>query len=106
MCLACFADCSVCSEGYSRTLSFTCAECVDPGGGIAIMVVVAVFFLGAAIALCMHLVSGEMDGARQGIIHRVARRLPLQPIKIIVVVWQILTQVRRSLDFFFSTKPK
>lgn len=83
------------------TLSFTCTECVDSRGGIAIMVVVAVFSLCAIIALSMHLVSGEMDGARQGIVHCVTKRLPLQSIKIVVVVWQILTQVSdtTSLDF-------
>ncbi|CAN0102348.1 unnamed protein product, partial [Ectocarpus fasciculatus] len=71
---------------------FTCTKCVGDLGGIAIVVVVAVFVLGAAIALCMHLVSGEMEGARRGVVHRVIDRLPLQSIKIVVVVWQILTQ--------------
>lgn len=70
---------------------------MDDRGGIAILVVVGVFVLGAAIALYMHLVSAEMEGARRGVIHRFARRLPLQSIKIVVVVWQILTQVRARL---------
>ena len=89
-----YTDCSVCSEEYAMTLSFTCTECVDTRGGIAIMAVVAVFSLCAVSALLVHLVSGEVDGARQGLIHRVTKRLPLQSIKIVVVVWQILTQVR------------
>lgn len=75
------------------TLSFTCTECVDSRGGIAIMAVVAVFSLCAIIAVITYLVSGEKGDSR-GIIHRVAKRLPLQSIKIVVVVWQILTQVR------------
>lgn len=87
----------MCSEGYSASLAFTCTKCVDDRGGIAILVVAAVSVLGAAIALYRHLVSGEMDGARRGIIHRFIKRLPLQAIKIVVVVWQILTQVRRHL---------
>lgn len=79
------------------SLAFTCTKCVDGRGGIAILVVVGVFVLGAAITLYMHLVSAEeMDDARRGIIHRFTKRLPLQSIKIVVVVWQILTQVRRS----------
>lgn len=79
------------------SLAFTCSKCVDDRGGIAILVVVGVFVLGAVFALFMHLVWGEMEGARRGIIHRFTKRLPLQSIKIVVVVWQILTQVRRRL---------
>ena len=71
---------------------------MDSRGGIAIVAVVAAFSLCTIIALVMHLVSGEKDGARKGMIHRVAKRLPLQSIKIIVVVWQILTQVRDGCD--------
>lgn len=70
---------------------------MDNNGGIAVMVVVGVVALGIAIALGMHLMSGEMGGARRGVVHRVIERLPFQSIKIIVVVWQILTQVRRRL---------
>lgn len=80
------------------TLLFTCTKCLDSGGGIAIIIVVAVFFMGAGIALCKYLVSGEMVDARQGIIHSVAKRLPREFIKIIVVVWQILTQVRGAIN--------
>lgn len=58
------------------------------------MAVVALFSLFAIIALFVHLVSGEKDGARQGLVDLVTKRLPLQSIKIIVVVWQILTQVK------------
>lgn len=91
-------DCSVCSEEYALTLSFTCIECVDSRGvGVAIMAVLVVFSLCAIVALFVHLVSGEEDGARKGIIHRVTRCLPLQSIKIVVVVWQILTQVRDTV---------
>lgn len=90
-------DCSVCSKGYTRTLFFTCTKCLDSRGGVAIMIVVAVVFLCAIIVLLMHLVSGETLHARRGIVHRITERLPLQSIKIIVVVWQILTQVRDTV---------
>lgn len=82
------------------TLCFTCTKCMDSRGGIAIMAVVAVLSLCAFIALFMHLVSGEKDDTRQGIIHRVTKRLPLQSIKIVVVVWQILTQVRDGTGLY------
>eukprot|EP00903_Cladosiphon_okamuranus_P020055 g18421.t1 len=50
--------CSACSGGYSKSLVFSCTECVDDDGGIAITVVIGVTVLGAAITLCMHLLSG------------------------------------------------
>eukprot|EP00752_Nemacystus_decipiens_P012610 g11167.t2 len=84
--------CSVCSGGYSMSLVFTCSKCVDDRGGIAILVVVALVVLGAAITLYVYLVSGEMSGACRGVIDRFTKGLPLQSFKIIVVVWQILTQ--------------
>lgn len=84
------------------SLVFTCTKCVDDRGGIAILVVVGLFVLGAPIALYVHLVSGEKDGARQGVIHWLAKCLPLQSIKIVVVVWQTLIQVRRSVQTYLS----
>lgn len=83
----------MCREGFSASLVFTCSKCVEDRSGIAILVVVALFFLGAAVTLYMYLVSGE-TGAYRGIIRRFTEGLPLQSFKIIVVVWQILTQVR------------
>lgn len=94
------ADCSVCTEGFSKSLAFTCTKCVDDHGGFAIMGVVGLFVLCAAVALCMHLVSGEMEGGRRGVVHRILAHLPFQSIKIVVVVWQILTQVRIFQIFF------
>lgn len=82
----------MCSDGYSKTVAFTCTECVKTGGSVAIMVVAAVFVLFGGVALYMHLMSGEMDGARRGIVAWLTKRLPLQSIKILVVVWQIVTQ--------------
>lgn len=74
------------------SLAFTCTECVNSDGGIAIMVAVAILILCVGMALCKHLVSGERDGAHEGIIGRFIKHLPLQSIKIVVVVWQIVTQ--------------
>lgn len=39
-----------------------------------------------------YLVSGEEAGGRH-ILHRLTRNIPLQSVKIIIVAWQILTQV-------------
>ena len=38
-------------------------------------------------------IEGEQGGMRRGLIERVMRYIPLQSLKIVVVVWQILTQV-------------
>ncbi|CAN0412480.1 unnamed protein product, partial [Pylaiella littoralis] len=84
--------CSVCSEGYSMSLAFTCTKCVNSDGGVAIMVAVAILILCVVIALCKHLVSGERDVDHEGIIGRFTKHLPLQSIKIVLVVWQIVTQ--------------
>ena len=56
------------------------------------MVGLAVVVLCVGIALCKHLMSGEMDGARRGIVGWLTKHLPLQSVKIMVVVWQIVTQ--------------
>ena len=49
-----------------------------------------------AVAVISYLMSGDMEGRRRGLVHRIARRVPLQTIKIIVVSWQILTQVETA----------
>ena len=50
----------------------------------------------AVIAIVLHLTSGETRGLGRGVVNRVARLIPLQSLKIIVVAWQIVTQVRRA----------
>lgn len=36
----------------------------------------------------------------QGIVHRVTRLVPIQSVKIVIIAWQILTQVRRRHHAF------
>lgn len=56
--------------------------------------VAAVFLvLCVGIALCMHLAAKETGTDRQGITRWLTKRLPLESIKVVVVVWQIVTQV-------------
>ncbi|CBN79950.1 hypothetical protein Esi_0015_0219 [Ectocarpus siliculosus] len=40
--------------------------------------------------------SGERNGSRRGLAERVARYIPLQSIKIVVVAWQIVTQIAQG----------
>ena len=44
-------------------------------------------------AVFSYLVSGKTGGMRRGVIERLGRYIPLQSVKILVVAWQILTQV-------------
>ena len=55
----------------------------------------AAVFLLAFVAFLSYMLSGEMEGVDQGIVARVTRFIPLQSVKIVIVVWQILTQVSR-----------
>lgn len=68
-------------------------ECSDTAGGIALVVVVAAVGLGAAAAVLSY---GRGVGTGQGLIERLGRYIPLQSVKIVVVAWQILSQVIKS----------
>lgn len=92
--LAPYADCSVCSDGYVGNLGFSCTECVEGTGGIVLAVAVSVIVLFAAVVIVTYLVSGELEDDGTGFLDRARRYLPLKSIKIVVVVWQIITQVR------------
>lgn len=96
-------DCSVCSKGYTPSLGFVCNKCPEnANGGTAIIAVMATIVLLAFAAFFSYLFSEEMEGVDQGIAACVTRFIPLQSIKIIIVMWQILTRVSRrehtSLD--------
>ena len=88
------ADCSVCSKNYVSTRRFTCRECPDRTLEIAIVVIVALLASSVSLGVVSYLVSTEVVGAGQGIVARLKERIPKESIKIIVVMWQILTQVR------------
>ncbi len=84
-------DCSVCSDGYTKELGFVCRECSNgSAGSIALAVVLAVVALVAAAAVFSYGMGTRMG---QGTVARLGRYIPLQSIKIVVVAWQILTQV-------------
>ena len=94
-------DCSVCSKRFTASLGFACNKCSDnAAGGIALAVAMVVVFLLASVAFLSYMLSGEMEGVNQGIAARVTRFIPLQSVKIVIVVWQILTQVSRTATVF------
>ena len=60
---------------------------------IATAVVVAVLTLAVGLAIILYLVSAEKGDAGRGIVNRMMKRIPMHSVKIIIVMWQILTQV-------------
>lgn len=89
-------DCSVCIDGYAKSTGFTCTKCDENVRGIAVATIFLVISMVIIFTAMKYLMSVGM-GARRGIIARIIRRVPLQSVKIIIVAWQILTQVRHRL---------
>eukprot|EP00903_Cladosiphon_okamuranus_P006392 g6257.t1 len=85
--------CSVCSDGYSAQLGFTCSKCSNSGGGIAAIAAFSVMTVVVGAAAILYVTSVEVGcRRRRGSIGRLFRNIPLQSVKIVIVVWQILTQ--------------
>ena len=102
-----FPDCSVCSKRYSGNLGFACNKCSDNAAGvIALAVTMIIVFLLAFVAFLSYMLSGETRGADQSIVARVTRFIPLHSVKIVIVVWQILTQVRQGSQATFIVSNK
>lgn len=89
-------DCSVCSDGYTAEPGFSCVRCSEHAGGVAVAAVLGVVALLGAVVMVSYILSGEVAGRGTGIVARLTRFVPLQSVKIVVVAWQILTQVRAS----------
>eukprot|EP00903_Cladosiphon_okamuranus_P018661 g17175.t2 len=84
--------CSICSDGYTGGPVFTCSKCSSDAGGIALAAVLAVVVLLVAVAVAVYVMSGNTGVGSKGMIERLGRYIPLQSMKVIIVVWQILTQ--------------
>lgn len=84
--------CSICSEGYSEHLSFSCRECSDDNTDTIIAAaILSVVGLIVVIMLAYYLTSSETD-SNVGLSGVMKRYIPLQSLKIVVVTWQILNQ--------------
>ena len=88
-------DCSICSDGYAASFGFTCGKCSDKAGGITLTVVLVVFVLIGVAAMASYTTSSELENGDRGILERLARFIPLQSLKIVIVALQIVTQVNR-----------
>lgn len=89
-------DCAVCTEKYWKGSSFTCTRCSGNIWGKMAAGVAAVATICIAFAALTYITSVEKTEARLGITGRLLRLMPIHSIKIIIVAWQILTQVNKG----------
>lgn len=85
-------DCSICGDGYTASPGFACNTCSDGWVGVLVAVVVAVVGVLLLVALLSHFLPAK-DTPGRDIVTRVLRRVPVQSLKIVIIAWQILTQV-------------
>ena len=90
-----FADCAVCSQGYVSTLSFyACSECSEVISIVpSACAVIVVAILGLLFVWHMISIEGEHRTTWFSV-DQMKAVLPLQSFKIVIVSWQIVTQVR------------
>ena len=89
-------DCSVCSDGYTTQLGYTCDKCTDNTGGLVAVALVVMLTVLVGAAVFVYATSVEIGCmGRGGSLGRLFRNIPLQSVKIVIVAWQILTQVER-----------
>eukprot|EP00752_Nemacystus_decipiens_P008612 g7691.t1 len=96
--------CAVCESGYASSLAHTCTRCSGSrrDGLVAAAVIVGTAALCVLVAFCAYLLSAETGERRRGCIHQsVSAKFPLQSLKIIIVVWQILTQFASAANISF-----
>ena len=96
-----YADCSVCENGYSPSLSYTCTRCSESKrDSLVVVASVATMLAVCALgALSAYLLSTNVDERSKTCIpHGMLRVVPLQAFKNIIVVWQILTQVSDATE--------
>ncbi|CAN0186921.1 unnamed protein product, partial [Scytosiphon promiscuus] len=88
--------CAVCEAGYSPSLGHSCTRCSSSRrqGLVAAAVIAALVAVFAVVTIFKFLLSTDVgeEGNIGSFRRRVLRAVPVQALKIIVVVWQILTQ--------------
>lgn len=88
-------DCAVCSEDYVRTISYSCNKCSSKtsfgpavfaifGGLTGLLLLLSVYYM----------VLIERGRTTHHFVDRIKNMLAVQSLKIIIVSWQIVTQVR------------
>ena len=92
------ADCAICSDGFSGSFGFICKRCSNSIGGVVVAIVFVLAFLVAVILAVSDLLSTELDRGtqRRACVERLMRYIPMQSVKVVIVTWQIVIQVRWS----------
>ena len=90
------ADCSICNETYVSGMNFSCQKCSDRAISITTVAILVVLATAIGLTTVSYLVSAEGVGGGRGIVKAIMRRVPMQSVKIVIVVWQVLTQVREA----------
>ena len=78
-------------------MGFACSRCSGTTTGIVVISIIILACVVVGIALALHLLSGSMESTERGLVDRIIRIVPVQAVKIIIVAWQIVTQVRPAL---------
>lgn len=92
-------DCSTCTSGYAETVTYTCKECLNDGDQLILAFFVFSIIAVVAVIVILYLIlkinagSAEPPSKLNAVLDHVARFVPLHGLKIIIVTWQILTQV-------------
>lgn len=68
--------------------------CADKTGALVLVIIATILAMVVLAAFFSYLIFGERERVRLGFVSHVKRCIPVHTIKIIIVVWQILTQVR------------
>lgn len=85
------ADCAICSEGYFSSTRYTCTECPENSARAVGAVLTVALIVGAALVFFLFkALRGNRGGDRAT---PASWRKILLSLKIVVVAWQILTQV-------------
>ena len=104
----CFAlnnttDCAVCGDGYVASLGFSCERCSKNTKSVVVASIFAGVSAVVVVGAIRYLMSAEIQGEGKGVVDRMTRRVPVQAMKIVIVAWQILTQVTQVQAHFPSS---
>lgn len=101
-------DCSVCEPSFSATLAFTCSTCSGSRGSVVLTFAILIFLL-ATVVLMIGLNYLVSVGAEESwffhwwifswLTKGRFEELSSASFKILLVVWQIVTQVRQAILF-------
>lgn len=86
------ADCSICSDGHFSSASSTCNECSSSITGVVVTTILGVLIVLFLVFFLRYMVYGKWKSYDEGVVASWARHV-LPCLKIVIVAWQILTQV-------------